>query len=434
MVTIVARSGLQFLHQASRLTDWEVHRESRLSELGGSPRIEALRAGRLTELGGSPRVRLASMDKRGGHVKKMRGEISNLSHHKYHSYDANRKLSAKLKKKKTPRPIWQFDEVVDERDLKTTLRQGLNRTTTDFRQVSTNEVNYLRSLKTAPLGLNPQGDMTVFKKTKETPNWVELRESYMKQLEDLVSKVILAPSANARQRPMYLLLLGNLRKVTAKILETYLELKAEAEAEKMKQTDGGIGMCNDFDNSVEIYLQLKKYILGLATSVDWLNEKPFVNWSCVNPCLNPFFLTHNIVGSLSVNMDTRTLEKELQCPFDDDITTNAEKRAYRKEVTNIIREKKQGSQAVPFKASTYSVVLVKLLPSELLLDEVQFKRYENFGKRVLSSVVSSLSCLLCLPHIFCGIFSLSLSCLLCLPHIFCNLIIFSFATSSSKPF
>jgi len=134
----------------------------------------------------------------------------------------------------------------------------------------------------------------------QMPQWITLRESYMKQLYELaqlVSRGKIKENDDAR-RQQFLLLLVALRKVSIRIVTEYkfqLDMASETrEPEYMTAARS-----------------IKPYILSMVTCLDYLSVQPFLSWIGVQTTSNPFLSTARIDGA-SAELDGASLAYDLR--------------------------------------------------------------------------------------------------------------------------
>lgn len=119
------------------------------------------------------------------------------------------------------------------------------------------------------------------------PQWITLRDSYVAQLRDMFG-ILLSMSSSLLQddarRQHFVLLLLALRKVSTRIIGEYKHHVDRAVATSSAEHRGAARI-------------IKKYLLTMPSSLDYLNLEPFASWIGVNPVLNPLLCSTSIAGA-----------------------------------------------------------------------------------------------------------------------------------------
>jgi len=123
------------------------------------------------------------------------------------------------------------------------------------------------------------------------PEWLDLRDNYMRQMRICASKIITSAKEgdvqflNASTKQHFTLLLIALRKVTIRILQEY-------------EYQMGVYVSDiENDTARETLRSLEEYLTEVPNCLDFINQEPFLSWLGLETTLNPLLTVHRLDGS-----------------------------------------------------------------------------------------------------------------------------------------
>jgi hypothetical protein len=221
----------------------------------------------------------------------------------------------------------------------------------------------------------------------QMPQWITLRESYMKQLYELaqlVSRGKIKENDDAR-RQQFLLLLVALRKVSIRIITEYkFQLGMASETREPEYMTAA--------------RSIKPYILSMVTCLDYLSVQPFLSWIGVQTTSNPFLSTTSIDGA-SAELDGASLAYDLRFVSAEDLHACAEMSSV---LATIVEQDQKKQERRRLRAEQGLAAVQGGPPAEDLDDdekeEIRALQDEQFQRKIGSLVESTHSSLARVPQ------------------------------------
>ena len=144
--------------------------------------------------------------------------------------------------------------------------------------------------------------------TTKQPEWIDLRNNYMKQLDSSIEKITKIMGAPIKEygtevnevdvsiQRHFILLLVAVRKVTVRIISEYTFQANEFHRHP------------DNEYAASNLLIIKKYLTKVPNCFKKINCQPYISWVGICTEMNPLLLSHKLDGVPAYQSDTQTID------------------------------------------------------------------------------------------------------------------------------